>query len=209
MPQPPIAARLRPLPVETVQGRAVPVAVGFRSRLLGLAGLRRDAVGPGLLIPGCSSVHTFGMRFPLDLVFLDRDGRPCSFRRCVPPRRLAWDRRARAVLELPCSLGMTAREVQVPALSLEQLRAEIDPAAWDRFEDGLRRGAELFDGRRVWNVNSTSSGGGVAEMLWSWVGLARGVGVEDRPHSLRAGPDPDRDRMRGPVEPARAACGGS
>jgi len=172
--------RLRALPLLTVLGREVRVATGHRARLLGLAHLDRARAGSGLLIPRCSSVHTFGMRFPLDLVFLDRDGRPCSFRRCVPPRRLAWDRRAVSVLELPCSLGMTAREVQVPSLSLEQLRAEIEPEAWDRFETGLRRGAEMFDGRRVWNVNSTSAGGGVAEMLWSWVGLARGIGVEMR-----------------------------
>jgi len=69
--------------------------------LLGLAQLDRRLAGTGLLIPRCSSVHTFGMRFALDLVFLDRDGRPCSVRRAVAPRRLAWDRRASAVLELP------------------------------------------------------------------------------------------------------------
>ncbi|HEU4906806.1 MAG TPA: glycosyltransferase [Solirubrobacterales bacterium] len=173
--------RLRALPLATVLGREVPVAARPRARLLGLAHLDRDRAGSGLLIPRCSSVHTFGMRFPLDLVFLDRAGRPCSFRRCVPPRRIAWDRRAHAVLELPCSAEeMTAREVKVPSLSLERLRDAIEPDAWQRFEDGLRRGAELFDGRRVWNVSSTSSGGGVAEMLWSWVGLARGAGVEMR-----------------------------
>src|SRR5665811_1467113 len=101
--------RLRNLPSTTVLGREVRVAGARRARLLGLAHLDRDAAGQGLLIPRCASVHTFGMRFPLDLVFLDRDGRPCSFRRAVPPRRLAWDRRASAVLELPCSAGdMTA-----------------------------------------------------------------------------------------------------
>lgn len=78
------------------------VAVGVRARLLGLAHLDLDEAGPGLLIPRCSSVHTFGMRFPLDLVFLDRGGRPLFIRREVPPRRFAWDRRASAVLELPC-----------------------------------------------------------------------------------------------------------
>jgi len=173
--------RLSDLAEASVLGHRVRVAAGRRARLLGLAHLDRDAAGAGLLIPRCASVHTFGMRFPLDLVFLDGDGRPCSFRRAVPPRRIAWHRGASAVLELPCSTGMmTAREVQVPALSLERLRAEIEPEAWERFEAGLLRGAAMFDGRRVWNVNSTSSGGGVAEMLWSWVGLARGVGVEMR-----------------------------
>jgi uncharacterized membrane protein (UPF0127 family) len=94
--------RLRDLPSATVLARDFPVASTRCARLLGLSYLHLDEVGPGLLIPCCRSVHTFGMRFPLDLVFLDRDGRPCSVRRGVPPRRLAWDRRASAVLELPC-----------------------------------------------------------------------------------------------------------
>jgi uncharacterized membrane protein (UPF0127 family) len=95
--------RLRNLPSTTVLGREVPVAVDLGARLLGLARLDREEVGAGLLIPRCSSVHTFGMRFELDLVFLDRDGRPCSVRRRVPPRRLVFDRRAGAVLELPAA----------------------------------------------------------------------------------------------------------
>jgi hypothetical protein len=52
-------------------------------------------------LPGCRGVHTFGMRFPLDLVFLDLDWRPVSVRQGVPPRRFASDRGAEAVLELP------------------------------------------------------------------------------------------------------------
>jgi trehalose synthase len=182
--------RFRDLPSVTVLGHAVPLATTRRSRLAGLAHLDHAEAGAGLLIPRCSSVHTFGMRFALDLVFLDRDGRPRSFRRAVPPGRLVWDRRAGAVLELPCPPGeravagrearpptMTVREVQVPSLSLERLRDTIEPQARQRFDAGLSRARELFAGREVWNVNSTSSGGGVAEMLWSWVGLARGAGV--------------------------------
>jgi uncharacterized protein len=84
-----------------VAGRRVPVAANRASRLLGLALLDRDAAGLGLLIPRCHSVHTFGMRFPLDLVFLDGAAETMSVRRRVPPRRLAVERRARAVLELP------------------------------------------------------------------------------------------------------------
>jgi uncharacterized membrane protein (UPF0127 family) len=93
--------RLRGLPIASVLGREVPVARGLRARLLGLAGLAPERAGAGLLIPRCRSVHTFGMRFPLDLVFLDGDGRPISSRRGVGPRRLASERRAAAVLELP------------------------------------------------------------------------------------------------------------
>ena len=88
-----------------VAGRVVPVADGRRSRLLGLAWLGRERAGAGLLIPRCASVHTFGMRFALDLHFLDRDGARLEVRRRVPPRRLAWCRGADAVLEIPSATG--------------------------------------------------------------------------------------------------------
>jgi uncharacterized membrane protein (UPF0127 family) len=96
-----LARRLTALPTVELAGRRVPVAATLRSRLLGLALLDRDAAGAGLLIPGCRSVHTFGMRFGLDLVFLDGSMAPVAVRRRVPPRRIAVERHARAVLELP------------------------------------------------------------------------------------------------------------
>src|SRR5829696_6448009 len=85
--------------------RSVPVAKDFRTRLRGLSRRQRSEAGPGLLIPRCSSVHTFGMRFPLDLYFLDARGRVISVRRGVPPRRFAWHRGAGAVLEIPSPEG--------------------------------------------------------------------------------------------------------
>jgi uncharacterized membrane protein (UPF0127 family) len=93
--------RFRRQPRVQLRGRRVPVAISRRARLLGLALLDRSAAGPGLLLPGCRGVHTFGMRFPLDLVFLDLQLREVSLRRAVPPGRLALERRAQAVLELP------------------------------------------------------------------------------------------------------------
>ncbi len=101
--------RFRNLPSATVLGREVPVATGTGARLLGLSHLDRARAGPGLLIPRCSSVHTFGMRFALDLVFLDCEGRPCSIRQGVQPRRFASNRRASAVLELPSRERMGRR----------------------------------------------------------------------------------------------------
>lgn len=90
-------------PSAEVCGRSVPVALSRRARLLGLALLDRGVAGTGLLLPGCRGVHTFGMRFALDLVFLDFNLRPVASRRAVPPRRIAFERRAQAVLELPAS----------------------------------------------------------------------------------------------------------
>jgi uncharacterized membrane protein (UPF0127 family) len=89
------------LKVGLVAGREVPVAVGFRARLLGLAHLDRAAAGPGLLIPRCAAVHTFGMRFALDLYFLGPAGEILAVRRAVPPRRIVSHRGAAAVLEVP------------------------------------------------------------------------------------------------------------
>lgn len=79
----------------------MPVALTLPSRLLGLALLRPERAGSGLLIPRCRSVHTFGMRFALRVVFLDGELAPLSVRETVPPRRIVREPRAAAVLELP------------------------------------------------------------------------------------------------------------
>lgn len=94
------AARLSRLPRREALGREVPVAVDLRSRALGLSRLGLAQAGPGLLIPRCASVHSFGMRFDLDLFFLDAKGLVLGERR-LPPRRFAFHRGAAAVLELP------------------------------------------------------------------------------------------------------------
>jgi uncharacterized protein len=80
---------------------AYPTATTFRTRLLGLSRRDRCDAGPGLLIPRCSSVHTFGMRFELDIFFLDAEGDVIAERRRVPPRRVVFCRGACGVLEVP------------------------------------------------------------------------------------------------------------
>jgi uncharacterized protein len=97
------SARFEHLPYRHVYDREVPVALGFRARLLGLSHLDLEDAGPGLLIPRCAAVHTFGMRFPLDLHFLDADGAPVGTHLGVPPRRFVAHRGAAAVLEVPVS----------------------------------------------------------------------------------------------------------
>jgi uncharacterized protein len=85
--------------------RPIPVAKGFRTRLRGLALRDREQAGPGLLLPRCASVHTFGMRFELDVYFLDGDGRVLAVRRQVPPNRVLWRPGARKILEIPSAQG--------------------------------------------------------------------------------------------------------
>ncbi|HWA54018.1 MAG TPA: DUF192 domain-containing protein [Solirubrobacterales bacterium] len=101
----PLSPRIARLPVVVALGCEVRLARGLRSRLLGLTGLDRTEAGAGLLIPRCSSVHTFGMRFALDLHFLDRNGHEVARRLAVAPRRFAFCGGASAVLELPAGMG--------------------------------------------------------------------------------------------------------
>lgn len=70
------------------------------ARLVGLAGLRELPTHAGLLLPRTRSVHTFGMRFPLDLVWIDAEGRVMRIDCTVRPSRLRGCRVARAVVEL-------------------------------------------------------------------------------------------------------------
>jgi uncharacterized protein len=109
-----LAPRLRDLPRRRPLGREVPVAIGPRARLLGLARLVRAEAGSGLLIPRCRSVHTFGMRFALDLFFLDGAGRALAVRRGVRPGRFVRCRGADAVLEVPASLESSPQGGEFP-----------------------------------------------------------------------------------------------
>ena len=66
----------------------VAVAVSMGARLRGLLGRRSLPAGEGLLIVRCGSIHTVGMRFAIDVVFLDRAWQVCRVHRDVRPGRL-------------------------------------------------------------------------------------------------------------------------
>ena len=79
----------------------VTVANRFWSRCVGLLGRRSLEPRHGLLITPCAGVHTFGMRFPLDLVFLSRSWEVVRVVRNLPPNRMArGGRGAYCVLEM-------------------------------------------------------------------------------------------------------------
>ena len=85
--------RLEPLPAIALKdGLTVHVAAGPFARLRGLAGLDDLPGEHGLLLPRTRSVHTLGMRFPLDLVWLARDGSVVEVEEGVAPRRHAMAR---------------------------------------------------------------------------------------------------------------------
>lgn len=69
-------------------------------RMRGLLGRRSLPNGEGLLLPRTSSVHTFFMRFPIDVVFLDRDLRVRGVAHELVPYRVAFRLGRGHVLEL-------------------------------------------------------------------------------------------------------------
>jgi len=71
------------------------------TRMRGLLGRRGLEAGAGMLIDQSPSVMTFFMRFPIDVVFLDRDKAIVGISHSLRPWRLAGARRAVAALELP------------------------------------------------------------------------------------------------------------
>jgi len=77
------------------------VADTSAKRRKGLLGRDSLPTGHGLWIVPCESVHTYGMRFPIDVLYLDRKKRVRKLRRAMPPWRLSLCLSAHSVLELP------------------------------------------------------------------------------------------------------------
>jgi trehalose synthase len=75
---------------------------------------------------------------------------------------------------------MSLTEVAVTPLPPQRFSRVLSPDALARFERTIAGGRELLRSRTFWNVNSTARGGGVAEMLRSLIGYARGAGVDSR-----------------------------
>nr|WKF59934.1 hypothetical protein HUO10_004445 [Paraburkholderia busanensis] len=81
-------------------GVAVTVADTSRTRTRGLLGRDHLPANEALLIKRCGAVHTFGMRFAIDIVFLDRHQRVVAIHHDVPKRRVLFNLRARQTLEM-------------------------------------------------------------------------------------------------------------
>jgi uncharacterized protein len=87
----------------------------------GLLGKRGLPEGEGLLLQPAGSVHTFFMRFPIDVVFLDAERRVLRVASSVAPWRTAAARKSREVLEL--AAGEAARVGMVVG---SQLQLEVN-----------------------------------------------------------------------------------
>ena len=75
------------------------LATSMWSRIVGLLKTSRCTNGEVLMLAPCKSIHTFGMRTPLDLAFLNEEARVLKSQRNVPPNKMHSCAKAVAVLE--------------------------------------------------------------------------------------------------------------
>jgi trehalose synthase len=75
---------------------------------------------------------------------------------------------------------VTLKDVEVSRLDPGRFEAVVDPDDCRRFLGRLELAAERLAGRRLWQVNSTEQGGGVAEMLHFLLGYLAGAGIDAR-----------------------------
>jgi uncharacterized membrane protein (UPF0127 family) len=93
-------------------GDRIEVASTFWRRFRGLLGRDVLARGEGLCIERCRSIHMMGMKFPLDVIFLDADNRITALRMGLQPGEwLRAPRHTVRVLELPTGTIHPARVI--------------------------------------------------------------------------------------------------
>jgi uncharacterized protein len=103
----------------TVLASSLEVADTGPARNKGL--LERDGLAPGggLWIVPCQSVHTFFMRFPIDLVYLDGRKRVRKVRSAVGPGRISLCLTAQSILELPAGTIEKTKTQRGDSLAIE------------------------------------------------------------------------------------------
>jgi len=81
----------------------------FFERFKGLLGRESLEKGEGLIIPQCRSIHMFGMKFPIDVLFLDNDGIITKIVENLKPLRVAFGGyKTETIIELPAGvLGLS------------------------------------------------------------------------------------------------------
>src|SRR5918992_2501399 len=98
-----------------VEGRDTPIATGLdlaidsASRRKGLLGRDSYPENRAMIIAPCSGVHTFGMQFPIDVVFTRRDGRILKIRPAMPRARMSIAIRAFAAIEFAAGTAERVR----------------------------------------------------------------------------------------------------
>jgi uncharacterized protein len=104
----------------TVLATAADVADTSRKRNVGLLKHKSLPAGQGLWIVPCEGIHTFGMKFAIDVVFLDRKKKVLKVRPDMGRRRISLCLLAHSVLELPAGTAAASAVQQGDTLEFEE-----------------------------------------------------------------------------------------
>lgn len=104
---------------ETMLADRALIADSSKTRKTGL--LKHDKLDPGegLWITPCEGVHTVGMKFPIDVLFLDKKRKVLKIRPTMPRWRIAACLFAHSVLELPSGTAAATQTIAGDQLELE------------------------------------------------------------------------------------------
>lgn len=113
--------KIRNLTRGTLLAESVEVADTSRKRRIGL--LKHDKLdrGEGLWIAPCEAIHTFGMKFPIDVVFLNAGRKVLKIRNEMVRRKLSACLWASSVLELPAGTLAATRTEKGDQLEFEKI----------------------------------------------------------------------------------------
>jgi|SRR5690554_4732388 uncharacterized membrane protein (UPF0127 family) len=121
--------QIRNVTRETIVCTEATLAQGFLARLRGLMGRRAMPPGSGLLLVPEYSIHTFGMRFSIDVFYLDDDCRVLRLQEAMPPNRIGpIVRGCKAILETPVGTIRQSRTQIGDLLALESRFGDELPA---------------------------------------------------------------------------------
>jgi len=110
-------------------GQKVRVAESLSSRAVGLLRTPRLMAGEGLWLTPCTSVHTWFMRYPIDILFIDADYRVLALQSLSPWRFSRWITKSHGVLELPSGMIVQTRTVvgdQIEFINVSDLPAGVN-----------------------------------------------------------------------------------
>jgi uncharacterized membrane protein (UPF0127 family) len=106
---------------KTVLAQSAEMADSSEKRRTGLLKHEKLEPGDGLWIVPCESVHTFFMKFPIDLIYLDKQRKVKKVRHAVPAWRLSACLTAHSILELPAGTARETGTVKGDELEIEKL----------------------------------------------------------------------------------------
>ena len=115
--------RVRNLTRGTIVADSAEIADSSRKRRTGLLKHPGLEPGQGLWIVPCEAVHTFGMKFPIDVLFLNKQWKVLKIRREMGRRGMAVSLLAHSVLELPAGAAAAAQTQVGDQLDLEKYDA--------------------------------------------------------------------------------------